>query len=147
MINNVLCEKLYDFENNLLIDELYYQFFDKTIPTAAWFVGLKKVYDAYHNTNGFTFDKIEEYMDDDQVNMLAIINSIIEQKHKEAELIAIFTNYFKNDDGSNNLIKQICLLYQFGENSYLVLRAPLYAFTKFALNDYLDNIYNKLGGE
>lgn len=142
MENKIQCEKLYDLNNNLLCDELYYEFFENKTPTAPWFVGLKKVFDAYNNENGFSTETIQEFMDDDQINMLAIINdTIIKQHGEKANLIAIFTNYFTNEDGSKNLIKQICLIYQFGENSYLVLRTPLYSFTEYALGSYLESIF------
>lgn len=142
MENKVQCEKLYDLNENLLCDELYYEFFENKTPTAPWFVGLKKVFDAYNNHNGFSPETIQEFMDEDQINMLAIINDVIVKQHGEkANLIAIFTNYLTNEDGSKNLIKQICLIYQFGENSYLVLRTPLYSFTEYALGTYLEQVF------
>lgn len=132
MIKGVEVEKLYDKDNNLICDEMYYHFYENQKPDPNWVSGLKWVYDAYDKSGDREFEDAIEFLDDDQEEMLAALSYLILTERPEGKLIGIFGNYAFNEDGSKNLIKQICLIFEFGGTSYLVVRAPHYAFTEKA---------------
>ncbi len=132
MSNEMNVEKLYDQDGNLICDEMYYQFYENQKPSPAWVEGLKWVYDAYDKSGERDFQDAIDFLDDDQEEMLGVLSYLILKDSPSAKLVCIFGNYMFNEDGSKNLIKQICLIFEFGNNSYLVVRTPHYAFTKNA---------------
>ena len=142
MNNGILVDKLYDEDGNLICDEMYYHFYDNTKPSPAWVEGLKWVYDAYDKSGKKDFEAAIEFLDDDQEDMVAALSYLILKDRPAGRLIGIFANYMFNEDGSKNLIKQVCLIFEFGGTSYLVIRTPHYAFT-----DKLKEIANKIDAE
>ncbi len=137
---NIQVEKLYDEQNNLVCDEIYFQFYENAKPSPLWVEGLKWVYDAYDQTGDKEFDDAIDFLDDDQEKMMVILSYFVLKKAPGGKLVSIFGNYMFNEDGSKNLIKQICLIFEFGQTSYFVIRAPFYAFTEYALNDIIKKI-------
>ncbi len=137
--SNIKVEKLYDKDNNLICDEMYFQFYENKKPSPLWVEGLKWVYDAYDQTGDKEFEDAIDFLDDDQEDMLMIIDTLISSANPNGKLVSIFANYVFNEDGSKNLIKQICLIYQYGE-SFLVIRTPHYAFTDYAKTEFLNKI-------
>ncbi len=144
LTNGVNIEKLYDQQGNLICEEMYYHLYENQKPNPVWVDGLKWVYDAYDQTGDKEFEDAINFLDDDQENMLAILDNLISQGNPNGKLVSIFANYVFNEDGSKNLIKQICLIYQYGENTFFVVRAPYYAFTEYAKTTFLNQV---LGGK
>ncbi len=137
-------EKLYDKDGNLICDEMYYHFYENSKPNPVWVEGLKWVYDAYDQTGDKEFDDALEFLDDDQEIMLSVLDTLISMGNPQAKLVSIFANYVFNEDGSKNLIKQICLIYECGKENYLVIRTPFYAFSEYAKTTFFNQI---MGGK
>lgn len=138
--NLVHCEKLFDKDKNLICDEFYYQFYENQEFNPVWFQGLKKVYDAKDTSGNYEIEDAIEYMDDDQEKMLEIINYLIGTEITNGVVDYIYVNYLINDDGSDNLIKQLMMVYEINQKHHLVLRVPLYSFSEYALNEFIQKI-------
>ena len=132
MQKGVNLEKIYDNDGNLICNEMYYHFYENQKPSASWAEGLKWVYDAYDKTGDREFDDAIEFLDDDQEMMLSVLSYLILTDIPNGKLVAILGNYMFNSDGSKNLIKQICLIFEIGTGNYFVVRTPFYAYTEKA---------------
>ena len=138
-------EKVYD-EDQLLMDEFYYQIYNGQKPHISWVSGLVKVYDYSDKSGDYDFESSLEYMDDDQELLFAIINNVVSKKSANLEILAIFTNPIKNEDGSNYLLKQVLVVYGFGTGNTIVIRVPFYGLTEYAKTKYIQKIAEQADG-
>lgn len=136
-------EEIFDKNGELLLSEFYYQVYEGKHPHASWVSGLVKVFDYSDKSEKYSFEAALDYMDDDQETLFAVMNQVVCEKAPKLEILTIFSNPIKNEDGTNNLLKQVLVIYGFGENNYIVVRAPFYGLSKYAQTTFIDNLANK----
>lgn len=112
-----------------LCTEFYYQLVDKEEQLYPWYLGLELVYTLDPNDK-LDFDYAVTKIDDDQEFMAYVITKVVSEVNPDIVINSLFINYKLNSDGSENLIKNICITFLMPNGQYMVCRAPLYAFTK-----------------
>ncbi|MGL5521959.1 MAG: hypothetical protein ACRDAW_01650 [Metamycoplasmataceae bacterium] len=122
--------------DQIITDEFYYDSFDLSKGEGLhpdWLAGLKKVFDAKDEKCN-DFQNIITTLTDDQIRMLTLLDTVMDENAPNNNLVAIFTNFSFNENGEKNLIEQVAVIYQFTENIYMVARFANYTLTNFAKN-------------